>query len=133
MTARPDPKTWTCRRQRDGSRCNHRNPTLKRNCLKCGQPRQRRVNKHKQLLDAARPLYDELLAVQGGVCPICLRPPSGTRKFNLDHDHKRLRVRGVIDHRCNRALPSWITPEWLRAAADYLEHPPAERLTKVAA
>ena len=39
----------------------------------------------------------------------------------MDHDHKRMVLRGLLCHRCNRALPDWVTSEWLRDAADYLD------------
>lgn len=38
----------------------------------------------------------------------------------MDHDHKRMVIRGLLCFRCNRALPSWITREWLLRAADYV-------------
>ena len=38
-----------------------------------------------------------------------------------------MELRGLLCHRCNRALAGWITPDWLRAAAEYLEHPPASK------
>lgn len=70
--------------------------------------------------------YARLLEAQGGVCAICGHPPKRV-KLNTDHDHgtrKRV-VRGLLCHRCNRYLPAWIRPAWLRKAADYLERPPA--------
>jgi len=91
-----------------------------------GQPdpkpkRKKKPNKHRALLDAARPAYDEMLAAQNGRCAICLREPKGTRRFHIDHDHKEMRVRGVLCFRCNSSLRYWMQPSWLRAAADYLE------------
>ena len=64
--------------------------------------------------------YEELLAEQDGHCALCPQEPK-TRKLDIDHDHKTMQVRGLLCHRCNRALPDWVTPEWLRRAADYLE------------
>ena len=69
--------------------------------------------------------YDSLLAAQKGGCAICGALPL-TRRLDVDHDHRTMRVRGLLCHRCNRALPSWISPSWLLAAAAYLENPPAE-------
>lgn len=65
--------------------------------------------------------YAARLAAQGGRCAICGTTPK-TRRLNVDHDHrsKDNRIRGLLDHRCNRALPSWITVEWLLRAAVYL-------------
>ena len=56
----------------------------------------------------------------GERCGICGKGPSATRRLDRDHDHKTGQPRGLLDHRCNRALPSWATPEWLEAAAAYL-------------
>lgn len=70
--------------------------------------------------------YDRLLEIQGGGCAICARVAK-TRRLDRDHDHRRMTLRGLLCPRCNRALPSWVTPEWLRAAAAYLEDPPAQR------
>ena len=62
----------------------------------------------------------EHVAANGPGCELCGNIP----KVGLHQDHwhdKTQRHRGWLCHRCNRALPSWITPRWLRAAADYLE------------
>lgn len=63
--------------------------------------------------------YEELLAEQGGGCAICgARPKS--RRLDTDHDHRTGAVRGLLCHRCNRALPSWVTISWLVNAIAYL-------------
>lgn len=84
----------------------------------------RRNRKTLAFLKPYRPHYDRLLEEQGGVCAICGRPPSAKRRFDMDHCHKGLYLRGLLCPRCNRALPSWMTPQWLRAAADYVEKGP---------
>lgn len=76
--------------------------------------------KHRQLVASVRDQYDGILAVQDGHCALCLSEPK-SRRLHIDHDHKTMEVRGLLCYRCNRALPSWVTPAWLRAAADYLE------------
>jgi hypothetical protein len=63
--------------------------------------------------------YERLLAAQGGGCAICDHPPR-TRRLHVDHDHKTGEVRGLLCHRCNRLLASWVTWEWLLIAASYL-------------
>lgn len=88
--------------------------------------RRKMGKKHLALLKTARPLYAKNLNKQGGHCALCPRIPSPKRRLDIDHDHKSMVVRGLLCHRCNRALPSWITSEWLRAAADYLDNPPWE-------
>lgn len=47
--------------------------------------------------------YDEMLAVQGGVCKGCGTPtPVGRRKhFDVDHDHETGEVRGLLCSPCN--------------------------------
>lgn len=63
--------------------------------------------------------YTALLAAQGGGCAICGATPK-TRRLHTDRDHKTGRVRGLLCHRCNRALPQWVTREWLKRAWVYL-------------
>jgi hypothetical protein len=64
--------------------------------------------------------YERMLAAQDGHCAICPSTPK-TRRLHVDHDHRTGAVRGLLCHRCNRALASWMRPAWLRDAADYLE------------
>lgn len=77
--------------------------------------------KHRTLLDAARPFYDAMYAYQNGVCAICGRLPSEVRRFDIDHDHKGMFIRGLLCVRCNRGLAGWMDSAWLRKAADYLD------------
>lgn len=63
--------------------------------------------------------YAARLLAQDGHCAICPATPK-TRALHVDHDHKTGRVRGLLCFRCNRFLHSWMTEEWLRAAADYV-------------
>lgn len=55
--------------------------------------------------------YETLLAEQGGVCAICLKPESyidsrtgNPRRLSVDHDHATGKVRGLLCGRCNRML-----------------------------
>lgn len=95
--------------------------------------RRRRAQKHIVLLNRARPHYERMLEWQGGVCAICERIPSPRRRLDLDHDHRQMYIRGLLCPRCNRALPSWITSQWLRAAADYLDQGPIPWLEELLA
>ena len=63
--------------------------------------------------------YAEMLRAQNGGCAICGNPPK-TRRLDVDHDHRTGRVRGLLCHRCNRALPSWVSGAWLLKALEYL-------------
>ena len=64
--------------------------------------------------------YEEYIELNGGEhCSICGKLPT-TRRLDRDHDHKTGLPRGLLCHRCNRQLPSWMTEEWLLSAADYL-------------
>lgn len=88
--------------------------------------------KHQVLLEAARPQYEAMLEAQGGRCAICLREPTESRRLDMDHDHFTMRLRGLLCPECNlrigaRKGASAPTSSWLRAAADYLDAPPAER------
>lgn len=79
-------------------------------------PRPRRQSE----LPGAAEEYARLVAERGEVCAICGAKPK-TRKLHLDHDHKTGRVRGLLCHRCNRSLPSWMDSRWLALAWKYLE------------
>lgn len=85
------------------------------------------MNRHRRFVTDNAHLYDELLALQGGGCAICGRPAK-TRRLDLDHDHRTMTVRGLLCHRCNRGLPSWVTVDWLLDAMQYLAAPPAAKL-----
>lgn len=69
--------------------------------------------------------YDALFIAQDGACAIC----GGTRRqrLSVDHDHRDGVVRGLLCRMCNSRLLTAARdrPEVLRAAADYLESPPA--------
>lgn len=81
------------------------------------------------LVDAFRVHYDDLLIFQDGHCALC---PStgGKQRLNVDHSHQHLIIRGLLCPGCNRAVPEYKSPEWLRALADYLEDPPAQRFLR---
>lgn len=63
--------------------------------------------------------YARLLAAQGGHCALCQNGPK-TRRLHVDHEHSTGYVRGLLCHRCNRVLPTWVTAGWLGRAAHYL-------------
>ena len=102
---------WTCR-------CGQRWQRITQVC-ECGgrRPKPSRP-KHKRALDLP---YEEYVARYGELCGICGRGPSENRRLDRDHDHTTGEPRGLLCHRCNRALPNWATTEWLRQATRYLE------------
>ena len=67
--------------------------------------------------------YEDYVALNGGeYCGICGIGPR-SKRLDRDHDHKTGKPRGLLCHRCNRALPAWVSQDWLRAAASYLDRP----------
>jgi hypothetical protein len=113
--------SWTCQRRAGGIKCGHVNASRKRNCQACGKPRPvRRRPKHMAALDLA---YEAYIEINGGEsCGICGARPSPGRRLDRDHEHLGTgRARGLLCHACNRTLSRRVTPEWLRAAAAYLE------------
>src|SRR4051812_5301033 len=98
----------------------HGGSSLSRGCRP--MPRRKKPpNPHRILRDNARPYYDAMLASQGGVCAICKRPPApGARRFNIDHDHRAMYIRGILCTRCNKWLWAFVTIEILRATIEYL-------------
>lgn len=68
--------------------------------------------------------YARLLAAQGGHCALCPNGPK-TRRLHVDHEHSTGKVRGLLCHRCNRVLPTWVTVGWLVRVTSYMQGPPA--------
>ncbi|MEV6579128.1 endonuclease VII domain-containing protein [Streptomyces sp. NPDC051582] len=61
---------------------------------------------------------DEMIAMQGGVCCICLTAPA----VHVDHCHETGRVRGVLCLNCNMGLGLLKeNPDRIRRAIQYLE------------
>lgn len=83
-----------------------------------------RKAEHAALLKKSRPFYFDMLDAQLGVCAICGRAPSIKRKLDTDHDHKGMFIRGLLCHRCNRHIPTWMTAAWCYSAGDYLAKGP---------
>jgi hypothetical protein len=130
-------KTWTCQRVSKGTRCAHVNPKRRQICIKCGK--RRPATKRKEHFDVLKMPYEAFVLVNGDYgenCGICGRPRSAKKRNDRDHEHKdKGLVRGILCHGCNRTLgqrmetsardAGMTLPEWLRAAADYIER--AER------
>jgi hypothetical protein len=104
---------WRCRG------CLSVNAPRTRKCGACGKARpKRRRPAHLKALELPYEAYVELNG--GESCGVCGRAPTKTRRLDRDHCHKTGKPRGLACARCNRALPSWVTAEWLEAAAAYL-------------
>jgi hypothetical protein len=79
----------------------------------------RRKPKRAKALGVDAEEYARRLREQGGGCAICGAKPK-TRRLHVDHDHKTGEVRGLLCHRCNRALATWMDIGWLHEAQVYL-------------
>lgn len=75
---------------------------------------------HQLVLETPYELWEQRFGTR---CGICGRPQGPKRRLDRDHDHKTGMPRGLLCHRCNRALPTWVTIEWLSAAIAYLQRP----------
>ena len=62
----------------------------------------------KRLMDNYKltiPMYDAILAHQGGVCYACQQPEHvAGRRLAVDHDHTTGLIRGLLCSRCNPVL-----------------------------
>lgn len=112
-------RVWTCQRVSGGVKCKTVNPRTRKLCLSCGKARPAtKVVAHKVILGEMP--YEKWVEKYGEQCGICGRKPTARRRLDRDHDHATGKDRGLLCARCNRALPSWITSEWLLAAIAYL-------------
>jgi dCMP deaminase len=48
--------------------------------------------------------YNKLLKIQGNLCAICKGPQQRDQNFCVDHCHKTGKIRGLLCHKCNKAL-----------------------------
>lgn len=129
-------RIWTCQRSTGGSKCGHQNPKRKQICESCGKRRPAiKRSEHFSALDLPFWVFVMVNGEFGERCGICGASPVSKRN-DRDHEHVDAGlVRGILCHRCNRVLGKRMEsavrqmgmtlPEWLRAAADYIER--AER------
>ena len=83
-----------------------------------------RNSKYKRQYGITVDDYRVMLAEQGARCAICQTDSPGARvkHFQVDHCHKTGAVRGLLCHKCNRALGLMNDDtDSLRRAAAYLE------------
>lgn len=79
--------------------------------------------------------YRRMLVAQAGVCAICRKPETATRKgqtkpmeLHVDHDHVTGRVRGLLCANCNHLIgKAQESTLILRASAEYLERHQQEK------
>jgi DNA-directed RNA polymerase subunit RPC12/RpoP len=65
--------------------------------------------------------FQELLESQDYKCAICGTDEPGKTSWNVDHDHKTNKVRGILCHRCNVGLGHFYdSVEALQEAVKYL-------------
>jgi hypothetical protein len=111
-------RVWTCRK------CGYQNARKYAICqaLVCGDRRGRRPKPRKKPHEAVRDAttYESLVERYGEQCGICGAGPK-TRRLHRDHDHSTGRVRGLLCFRCNAVLRGYMTADWLRSAAAYLD------------
>ena len=81
-------------------------------------PEQRRKFRLKARYNVTPAQFDEILAKQGGKCPICL----GDSPKHLDHNHVSGEIRGILHGPCNQLLGlAKESIEILKGAISYLE------------
>lgn len=99
-------------------------------CPVCRSVPQGRRKRLKSLFNMTPREFVTLLAEQRELCAICSRRFNKTRPANIDHQHREPRlIRGAICGPCNTILGlAKDDTKRLRAAADYLESPPAQTL-----
>jgi len=118
---------WTCQRRAQGAKCGHVNENRRTYCWRCGKRRPPR--KRPKHLEALKLPYEAYIELNGGEhCGICGAAPKPGRRLDRDHEHVGDGLpRGLLCHACNRTLSRRVTPEWLRAAAAYLERASVSR------
>jgi hypothetical protein len=81
----------------------------------------KRKPKRAKDLGATDADYVRILEAQDGHCALCPSEPK-TRRLHFDHDHRTGKVRGLLCHRCNRALGTWCNSEWALRLFGYLKN-----------
>jgi hypothetical protein len=82
-----------------------------------GKSRSDRRSHLKRTFGLTPDQYDVMLQRQGGTCLICEQPPAARQWFDIDHDHRTGRARGLLCRNCNQGLGSFREDPFLRAAA----------------
>ena len=71
-------------------------------------------------------MFEAILESQGGVCPVC---EESDKVFCVDHNHKTLKIRGIVCVNCNlRVIGGARDQDWkLVNAAEYVTNHPADK------
>ena len=67
-----------------------------------------------RLYNVSKPVWDKMLADQGGHCALCDKEPTV-----VDHDHVTNVVRGLLCYACNIALGRVDVSGWIEKAVEY--------------
>mgnify|MGYP003574911684 CR=1 FL=1 len=117
---------WTCQRQANGVKCGAKNSARRQLCVGCGR-RRPQIKRPAHMAVLSEMTYEEAVALWGERCGICGAKP-GTRRLHRDHEHKGSgHIRGLLCFRCNAALRTYLTVEWLEKAAAYLRRAESHR------
>jgi len=68
--------------------------------------------------------WEDMFAKQNGCCKICNNHQSAlSRALDVDHNHSTGKVRGLLCHKCNRALGLFNEDlQRMQTAIEYLKH-----------
>lgn len=71
-------------------------------------------------------MFEAILESQGNVCPVC---KESDKVFCVDHNHKTLKIRGIVCLNCNlRVIGGARDQDWkLVNAAEYVTNHPADK------
>ena len=110
-----------------------REKARKRNATPQGRLATRKANL-KQSFQMTKAQFDQTWREQGKCCAIChAKRKRDEKAFAVDHDHTTGVIRGILCHRCNRALGlADDNTELLKAAAAYLRKHDLHRSTSKA-
>lgn len=117
----------------DFVKCKNQKSGLSSWCKECQYKKRTKETKENGLLWSLNRYYGmtlekyyELLKAQNGVCAICGKAETRTRKgvlqrLSVDHDHTTGKIRGLLCSLCNVAIGRFEdNPDFLRKAMDYL-------------